>query len=69
MNCSHIVIIYDSCSENGVTVSAITQLDAKDFNDIGLTLIGKKVFLKAFSEIKGMQVDQSQEESVLLKHT
>ena len=60
---------YDSSSEIGVTASAITQLDAEDFNGIGLTLIGKKVFLKAFSEIKGMQVHQSQVESVLLKHT
>ena len=39
-------------SENGVTPSGVLQLSAEDFDDMGLTKVGKKLFLKTFSEIK-----------------
>ena len=39
------------CAENGVTPSGFIQLDAEDFNDIGLTKIGRKLVLKTLAEI------------------
>ena len=38
-------------SENGVTPSGVL-LSAEDFDDMGLTKVGKKLFLKTFDEIK-----------------
>ena len=40
-------------SENGVTPSGVLLLSAEDFDDMGLTKVGKKLFLKTFEEIKG----------------
>ena len=37
--------------ENGITPSGFTQLDAEDFNDIGLTKFGKKIVLKTLAEV------------------
>ena len=38
-------------SENGVTASGCTQLDAGDFDDLGLTKIGKKLVRKCLTEL------------------
>ena len=38
-------------TENGVTPSGFYQLDAEDFDDIGLTKIGKKLILKILAEV------------------
>lgn len=38
--------------ENGVTPPGFTQLDADDFDDLGLTKIGKKLVLKCLAETK-----------------
>ena len=38
-------------SENGVTQSGCTQLDAGDFDDLGLTKIGKKLVRKYLKEV------------------
>ena len=38
-------------TENGVTPSGFNQLDAEDFDDIGLTKIGKKLILKILAEV------------------
>jgi hypothetical protein len=40
--------------ENGITPSGFLHFDAEDFDDIGLTKLGKKLFLKTFLEIKGI---------------
>ena len=37
-------------TENGVTPSGFNLLDAEDFDDIGLTKIGKKLILKILAE-------------------
>ena len=39
--------------ENGVTASGFSLLDKEDFNDLGLTKIGKKLIVKMLPEIKG----------------
>lgn len=39
-------------TENGVTQSGFAQLDADDFDDLGLTIIGKKLVLKCLAETK-----------------
>ena len=39
--------------ESGITPSGFLLFDAKDFDDIGLTKLGKKLFLKIFAEVKG----------------
>ena len=38
--------------ENGVTASGFSQLDEEDFEDLGLTKIGKKLILKILPESK-----------------
>ena len=38
-------------TENGITPSGFIQLDAEDFDDIGLTKFGKKLILKALAEV------------------
>ena len=40
-------------SENGLTPPGILLLDAEDFDDMGLTKIGKKLVLKILNGIKG----------------
>ena len=45
--------------DNGITPSGFLQCDMEDFDDIGLTKIGKKLFLRNFMEVKGI-VNQSQ---------
>ena len=49
---SGIYIVYPT--ESGITPSGFTQFDEKDFDDIRLTTLGKKLFLKIFTEIKGI---------------
>jgi hypothetical protein len=39
------------CTENGVTPSGFIQLGTEDFDDIGLTKIGKKLILKTLAEL------------------
>ena len=39
--------------ENGVTASGFSLLDKEDFDDLGLTKIGKKLIVKMLPEIKG----------------
>lgn len=39
-------------SEKGVTPSGFIQLDARDFDNLGLTPIGKKLVLKTLAEVK-----------------
>ena len=43
--------IFIVCTENGITPSGFIQLDAEDFNDIGLTKFGKKLILKILAEV------------------
>ena len=43
-----------SSIENGVTPSGFIQLDAEDFDDIGLTKIGKKLVLKILAEVSSV---------------
>lgn len=38
-------------TENGITPSGFIQLDTEDFDDIGLTEIGKKLILKILAEV------------------
>ena len=38
--------------ENGVTACGFSQLDKEDFDDLGLTKIGKKLVLKILPEVK-----------------
>ena len=40
--------------DNGITPPGFLLCDVKDFDDIGLTKIGKKLFLKNFKEVKGI---------------
>ena len=40
-------------SESGITPSGVLLLNAEDFDDMGLTKVGKKLFLKTFNEIQG----------------
>jgi hypothetical protein len=40
--------------ENGITPSGFLLCDVKDFDDIGLTKIGKKLFLRTLIEVKGI---------------
>jgi hypothetical protein len=40
--------------ENGITSSGFLLCDAEDFDDIRLTIIGKRLFLKALTEAKGI---------------
>ena len=40
--------------DSGITPSGFFQCDVEDFDDIGLTKIGKKLFLKIFTEVKGI---------------
>ena len=40
--------------DSGISPSGFLLCDEKDFDDIGLTKIGKKLFLKTFMEVKGM---------------
>ena len=39
---------------SGISPSGFLLCDEKDFDDIGLTKIGKKLFLKMFMEVKGI---------------
>ena len=52
------VCLFPIIIDSGIT-HGFLQFDAKDFDDIGLTKLGKKLFLKTFTEIKGM-INQSQ---------
>ena len=47
-----VIMVMGLSSENGVTPSGFTQLDADDFDDLGLTKIGKKLVLKCLAETK-----------------
>ena len=38
--------------ESGITVAGFSQLDKEDFEDLGLTKIGKKLILKILPESK-----------------
>ena len=38
--------------DNGVTPPGFSQLDEEDFDDLGLTIIGKKRVLKTLAEVK-----------------
>ena len=38
--------------ENGVTASGFSLLDKEDFDDLGLTKIGKRLIVKMLPEIK-----------------
>ena len=49
-----IAIRYLYTTDSGITPSGFTQFDEKDFDDIRLTTLGKKLFLKIFTEIKGI---------------
>jgi hypothetical protein len=52
--------------ENGITASGFLLCDAEDFDDIGLTKIGKKLLLKTFTaEVKGI-VNHSQVKSLCM---
>ena len=42
---------YSLILENGITPSGFTQLDAEDFDDIGLTKFGKKIILKTLAKL------------------
>ena len=44
-----IIIVY---IESGITAAAFSQLDKEDFEDIGLTIIGKKLIPKILPESK-----------------
>ena len=39
--------------ESGVTASGFSRLDKEDFDDLELTIIGKKLIVKMLPEIKG----------------
>ena len=39
-------------TENGVTASGFTQLVAEDFEVLGLTIIGKRLILRLWKEMK-----------------
>jgi hypothetical protein len=54
--------------ENGIIPSGFLLCDAEDFDDIGLTKIGKKLLLKIFTEVKGI-VNLSQIESLCMGFT
>ena len=41
-----VIMVMKLSSENGLTPSGCTQLDAGDFDDLGLTKFGKKLVLK-----------------------
>ena len=43
--------MYSLILENGITPSGFTQLDAEDFDDIGLTKFGKKIILKTLAKL------------------
>ena len=47
-----VIMVMGLSSASGVTPSGFTQLDAEDFDDLGLTKIGKKLVLKCLAEIK-----------------
>ena len=49
-----IAIRYLYTADSGITPSGFTQFDEKDFDDIRLTTLGKILFLKIFTEIKGI---------------
>ena len=49
---SHRSFLYNHCIDNGVTAFGFSQLDEEDFEDLGLTKIGKKLILKILPEIK-----------------
>ena len=52
--CHHVIVyLSPKIIESGITSSGFLQFDAKDFDDIGLTKLGKKLFLKIFTELKG----------------
>ena len=42
---------YSLILENGITPSGFTQLDAEDFDNIGLTKFGKKIILKTLAKL------------------
>ena len=53
--CHHVIVyLSPKIIESGITSSGFLQFDAKDFDDIGLTKLGKKLFLKIFMEVKGI---------------
>ena len=41
-----------SHTENGVTASGFIQLEAEDFEVLGLTIIGKRLILRLWKEMK-----------------
>ena len=45
-----IVFLYKT--ESGVTASGFTQLQADDFDILGLTIIGKRLILRLWEEMK-----------------
>ena len=46
--------------DSGISPSGFLLYDEKDFDDIGLTKIGKKLFVKIFMEVKGIWLISSQ---------
>ena len=48
------VYLFPIIIDSGITYSGFLQFDAKDFDDIRLTTLGKKLFLKIFMEVKGI---------------
>ena len=44
-----IIIVF---TESGITAAGFSQLDKEDFEDLGLTKIGKKLILKILPQIK-----------------
>jgi hypothetical protein len=48
-----IIIILIPYIDNGITPSGFLLCNAEDFDHIRLTIIGKKLFLRTFTEVKG----------------
>ena len=46
------VIISLFLTDQGVTPTGFTMLDAEDFKNLGLSNIGKKLVIKALQEVK-----------------
>jgi hypothetical protein len=40
--------------ESGITASGFLHFKADDFDDIGLTKLGKRLFLRILTEVKGI---------------
>ena len=47
------VRILTPCIDSGIAPSGFLLCDVEDFDNIGLTKIGKKRVLEAFTEVKG----------------